>query len=64
LLHQELARLTPVARNLLALRHFDRLSAHEIATQMGIPEDEVLLRLFNAVQKLSLALGNVCDTVH
>ena len=52
-LKQGLARLIPVERALILLRHRDRLSAQAIADALGIPTCEVELRLVRAVERLT-----------
>ncbi len=45
-------KLPPKDREILALRHFDELEYHEIATQLSIPIGTVMSRLFHARRRL------------
>jgi RNA polymerase sigma factor (sigma-70 family) len=60
-LQKALAGLSAVERALLLLRHRDRLSATEIAAELGLTDEEIEAQLLHAVEKLSSQLRKGSD---
>ncbi len=53
---QALAELTPIDREILALRHFEMLSNHEIASLLDISEAAASNRYFRALKRIKTVL--------
>lgn len=56
---EELERVPPAQRQILALRYFADLSVRDIADRLGIPEGTVKSRLHSAVAALGRRLSDV-----
>jgi RNA polymerase sigma-70 factor (ECF subfamily) len=51
-----LERLDPIDREVLALRHFEELSNHEVAEVLGIQTAAASKRYIRAIERLKQAL--------
>ena len=56
-LREALNRLDPIDRDVLALRHFEELSNHEVAALLGIQAAAASKRYVRALERLKDALG-------
>lgn len=62
-LHQAIERMDPVDREVLALRHFERLTNAEAARVLGLSEGAVGVRHFRAVKRLREILAGMSGGV-